>query len=480
MSEKRGYLLPDEPETAVIRCVRVYVPDRPEYRRALLGSLDYLGKWLAWDRDSERGGLAAAALWKQANILTLRYWQRSDCVDHGQEDEELCNCCCGGGHGGPSWLPTLPPADKPGPDDLKSGQEGARRVDDLVNPPEGFQTRQEYDAYKCKAARSMAVDLRRTIYNIGSIGGLIDVVTVGIFAGTIGGNAVAGAVLGLFSMGLAIGAAAAVVVAALVTLAAVSFGAFVYFGIVADNIDVDQLSCDLYASTTEQEARTAIETAVGSATAAAGIAALDNAETFTAALNALIKAVTVAPVVGALFAFVQWVEDAAAAGLIDNFDCTGCGAAAAVGYIVVNDDASYQPAYLAGNQFAQGAALTTDSLVNGGVEMWGAQVNQSSWWGPIDAMRIYNDGAIGIDVTPEVDSYVRFRHSRTSDFGGAAEFRIDQGGANIYAQSYNTARIVPQEVVDGFLLQAGVTYRLVFLATSTKNWYVTGFELVAA
>jgi hypothetical protein len=51
-------------------CVKVYVPNKVEYLRALTGSLDYLGTWVAWERDELKRGKDAAASWKIANELT--------------------------------------------------------------------------------------------------------------------------------------------------------------------------------------------------------------------------------------------------------------------------------------------------------------------------------------------------------------------------------------------------------------------------
>jgi len=71
MSKGKGYLLPpgDASENDLECCI-VFYPARDEYRRALMGSLDYLATWIAWERDSEKRGQDAAASWKLANIQT--------------------------------------------------------------------------------------------------------------------------------------------------------------------------------------------------------------------------------------------------------------------------------------------------------------------------------------------------------------------------------------------------------------------------
>jgi hypothetical protein len=59
-----GYLLPEviDPEAAV--CIRVYVPDAPEYIAAFWGSYEFLTAWIAWEKDDAHRGKEAAAVWK--------------------------------------------------------------------------------------------------------------------------------------------------------------------------------------------------------------------------------------------------------------------------------------------------------------------------------------------------------------------------------------------------------------------------------
>lgn len=76
MTPAPGYLLPDgECYTDELACTLVFYPDKEEYRRALLGSLVYLTKWLAWERDDEKRGQDAARAWKLALECTLECWQ---------------------------------------------------------------------------------------------------------------------------------------------------------------------------------------------------------------------------------------------------------------------------------------------------------------------------------------------------------------------------------------------------------------------
>ena len=78
MATKPGYLLPDgECYTEELACAIVFYPDKPEYRRALLGSIVYLSTWLAWERDSAKRGKDAARAWKNAVDETVECWTMS-------------------------------------------------------------------------------------------------------------------------------------------------------------------------------------------------------------------------------------------------------------------------------------------------------------------------------------------------------------------------------------------------------------------
>lgn len=82
MSKGRGYLLPDgEAYTADMRCALVFYPAKDEYLYALGGSLDYLGNWMAWERDDAKRGKDAALAWREATELTRECWSMNYCAD---------------------------------------------------------------------------------------------------------------------------------------------------------------------------------------------------------------------------------------------------------------------------------------------------------------------------------------------------------------------------------------------------------------
>lgn len=80
MSKGRGYLLPEGAAyTDDVACAIVFVPNKVEYFNALRGTLDYLGTWLAWERDEDKRGKDAALAWLEANELTQECWAMATC-----------------------------------------------------------------------------------------------------------------------------------------------------------------------------------------------------------------------------------------------------------------------------------------------------------------------------------------------------------------------------------------------------------------
>jgi hypothetical protein len=101
MEKNKGYLLPPgEAYTDDMACTLVFYPDKPEYRRALGGSLAYLATWIAWEKESEHKGIDAALSWKTAYDLTMDCWNMA-CLEELQDNVaeilaimQMGNPCC--------------------------------------------------------------------------------------------------------------------------------------------------------------------------------------------------------------------------------------------------------------------------------------------------------------------------------------------------------------------------------------------------
>lgn len=81
----KGYILPDAPDTDDYYYLCVAVPRAYEYLIAFYGSLDYLAKWVAWERDGTDRAAQAAAVWRAANEITRA--NGTDCT--GGDDMQL-------------------------------------------------------------------------------------------------------------------------------------------------------------------------------------------------------------------------------------------------------------------------------------------------------------------------------------------------------------------------------------------------------
>jgi len=85
-----AYPLPDSVIPDSYFCAKVFIPDRPEYRRAFLGAYFHLSKWVAWERDRDGRGAIAASYWREAIDMTMDIWE-SGCEDSG--DCDGCEVC---------------------------------------------------------------------------------------------------------------------------------------------------------------------------------------------------------------------------------------------------------------------------------------------------------------------------------------------------------------------------------------------------
>lgn len=169
-------------DTATFRSICVFVPDKPEYTAALLGSLSYLATWAAWERDAEQTAKKSALLWRLANNLTLASWnEECDCMSFDCESMKEClievaksisinvtvNNTCGGGGGGASLYCVNDNGDvivnpPPVTDDpvtpvypLPDGLDQPPLLDPGDDPPDGWDTWDDYDQDACDAANAL-------------------------------------------------------------------------------------------------------------------------------------------------------------------------------------------------------------------------------------------------------------------------------------------------------------------------------------
>jgi len=84
----KGYLIPENAQTAETRCLRVFVPDDPLYIAAFLGAYEYFGQWTAWERDTAHRGAIAASVWKDAIDVTIDSLS-IPCSDNPITDDEM-------------------------------------------------------------------------------------------------------------------------------------------------------------------------------------------------------------------------------------------------------------------------------------------------------------------------------------------------------------------------------------------------------
>ena len=175
-----SYQLPDELVPEQYFCAKVFIPDRPEYRRAFLGAYFYLSKWVAWERDRENSGSIAASVWREAVDMTMDEWENGCGMTMTCEEIQACidgidltglvqitnNISCGGDSfitiDNPGQEPVInpPPLGTEPQEPVITPPDGVVIPTEPVDfgsqePPDGFATWDEYDSGACQAANAL-------------------------------------------------------------------------------------------------------------------------------------------------------------------------------------------------------------------------------------------------------------------------------------------------------------------------------------
>lgn len=193
-----GYLLPPTPDTTEFECRKVYVPkiDSQEYLTALLGTLDFLSKWVAWkEPHNPFDAKTAADVWKIANALTHAEWENG-CDDMSEcnvnVNVSVSNSCVYTGEG--SYICYLDNGDiiiNPPPVGTQPTQPVLPLPNDLTEPPEftpgegdppdGWESWEAFDSDACQAANALVEWVYRFFERAGNFFGQ-DVFTMAAFA----------------------------------------------------------------------------------------------------------------------------------------------------------------------------------------------------------------------------------------------------------------------------------------------------------
>lgn len=157
------YLLPaGDAYTAEKRCLIVTIPNKDEYLYALMGSLDYLGTWVAWERDAAKRGRDAARAWKEANEETRACMMVCDDIVSLLEQILDTQCCGPGGFSPDDFLDggtTIAPTED------YVNQDGSDVVRDVGDPP-ASSTWAAYDEALCAEATAFVDETLPAILDI--------------------------------------------------------------------------------------------------------------------------------------------------------------------------------------------------------------------------------------------------------------------------------------------------------------------------
>lgn len=101
---EKGYELPTEVNPGVYQCFRVYVPDDPLYLAAFWAAYEYFTTWIAWERDPEKRGRDAAAVWRDGFEAARTEWEVGvRCMDLDVRQSSTDPCKLEKSYGSDEW-----------------------------------------------------------------------------------------------------------------------------------------------------------------------------------------------------------------------------------------------------------------------------------------------------------------------------------------------------------------------------------------
>lgn len=208
-----GYLIPDNPTPENLGCMLVFYPDDPLYSAALLGSLTFLGTWVAWEKDGTTRAKLAAEAWKEANEETMATCGQNIAEAMNNIADAIMNRpCCDTPVTVNIDTPitvTIPPDDTGQPPNIDDTPIGDPNTDP---PPNNYTDWPTYYDDRCKASNWYAdkiIEMIGKLENIGDVALVVSVVVAGItlffppaFIATIGTIALLGLASDIIGIGL--------------------------------------------------------------------------------------------------------------------------------------------------------------------------------------------------------------------------------------------------------------------------------------
>lgn len=433
-SPRGSYLLPENPNPEEDGCLLVFYPDDPAFRRALIGSLMHLEKWVAYERDEAHTALIAANRFKQSNQRTLATLEILDCelLSELAEDEMSItvnnNVSCGQcGGSGCSCEPNITPDPTQTPPEVTNEIPNLpTQEDDGVNPPDGFEDRATYLAHKCRAARELTRDIIQTLGNFGSFSGVLSALgayAFGILITAQGSALVVSALLPLVALGLSTAVATAIVGSALLILIAGGVGLMAYFNTLQASLagKADEMTCLLYAANSGAEARAAIIQFINEDVAELVFDDAGDKEVFSRSIETILGAILAPKIFTILFAtgtvITEWLSERD-----DGFDCSEC------------DDpllGAWEWTYSSGYS---GESIVTVTLNNPTDFHANGEIHRSSQFGAYEFR-------ITLPLDPSV-TRVEFNFTKGSGDG----VRIRMAGVNIFSNAQTGSYMIAETV----------------------------------
>lgn len=208
-------------------------------------------------------------------------------------------------------------------------------TDDFVSVPDGFETREDYDEYKCAYATRLVRDFIETVTNFQVISGLTTLGSAWLTTWLITGGSYEVIAVGLAAAGLSV--TGGVVLLGVGLAALVGFGAIAYdyFNDIADYMTAneEEFICGVYGAATIDDARQVFADNLGDAIT--NLALTDGVgDALQNLVNNIVDALVPGEILVGLLEFVKDLTES-------EFDCSSCGSSvgtAVFDFLLDNDD----------------------------------------------------------------------------------------------------------------------------------------------
>jgi len=254
------------------------------------------------------------------------------------QNKQTVNCGGGCSGGVPTNVTTIVNGEEYTVEDLESITEFE---DNGVDSPDGFETREEYDEYKCQLAGQLTQDWIDSLDSLTIIGAVAGTGSIAALTAMFIGEAAAGygiasgLLAGLIGVGVSATAGVVILLGVFITAAIAGFTAANYFEELAEELRArkQEIVCRLYNSSTAAEARAVLVDVTNESVAIVVAEDVQQGGIFTNLVEGIVDVLIPEELPKILFSASRSLVSGA-----QVYDCTGCGSQSDGFYLIDFDN----------------------------------------------------------------------------------------------------------------------------------------------